>query len=63
MMTSLRNSPSLRHHSSSLVTVIPPVAGGGGYVKYLHETETRLVTHSDAGNMNMIEKDDSDPTL
>ena len=35
MITSLRNSPSLRQNRSSLVTVIPPVAGAGGNVNNL----------------------------
>ena len=37
MITSLRNSPSLRQKRSSLVMEIPPVAGGAGYVSNLRQ--------------------------
>ena len=47
MMTSLRNSPSLRQYRSSLVTVIPPSAGGGGYVNNL-QAHTHTHTHARA---------------
>lgn len=38
MITSFRNSPSLRQWRSSLVTVMPPLAGGGGYTINLEDS-------------------------
>lgn len=40
MITSLRNSPSLRQCRSSLVTEMPPLAGGGGYTINLEDDNT-----------------------
>jgi len=39
MMTSLRNSPSLRQKRSSVVIDIPPADGGGGYVARLKNSK------------------------
>lgn len=52
MITSLRNSPSLRQWRSSFVTEMPPLAGGGGYTINLEtKSEERGQLHHDVAQM------------